>query len=208
MSMGRRCSAQRAIRRFRPDPDPARRCLDGSSRRRSKRRAAATSRWARSSPRVTSDKIRERSPSTTPSMVGEAPRYRGLDRPPGHPRGRCEEPRDWRCVSRTRLSDAPSITSSSPSRPGSANSVVHVRPEPDARGPRARHRLRADDAPTRQVMERFHAMFGIPAAFHFCVPLATRRGFGGPEANLGDDVSRPVGRGSAVAMTRVDKEEL
>ena len=55
------------------------------------------------------------------------------------------------------------------------------------------------------VMDRFHQMFDIPddVGFHFCVPLGYPQGNFGPndaQADVGDDLPRPVGRSRSVGV--------
>ncbi|MGH7320548.1 MAG: nitroreductase family protein [Candidatus Rokuibacteriota bacterium] len=79
------------------------------------------------------------------------------------------------------MKDVPCVVFALAGPPGAANSVI-----PAAQNLMlAARALGIGSVPTTlhpQVMDRFHAMFGIPAdvSFHFCIPLGYPRGHFGP----------------------------
>jgi nitroreductase len=85
------------------------------------------------------------------------------------------------------MKDAPCVVFALAVPPGGANSII-----PAAQNLMlAARALGIGSVPTTlhaKVMDRFRAMFGIPAdvAFHFCIPL------GYPQGNFGPNVRKPI----------------
>jgi nitroreductase len=184
MPVGEAMFGQRAIRRFRPDPIPvetlhllleaAVRAPNGGNRQ--------TGRFL-----AVTDRARLREFGALYREAWWAKRFdeHGWTRPEDVPAG------DRNYQSAMRLADAiggvPCVVFALTVPPGGANSII-----PAAQNLMlAARALGIGSVPTTlhpKVMDRFHAMFGIPGdvGFHFCIPL------GYPEGEFRPSVRRPT----------------
>jgi nitroreductase len=184
MSVGEAMFTQRAIRRFRPDPIPTedlRLVLEAAVRapnggnRQIARFLVVTDR----------DKIRAFGALYREAWWAKRRDERGWTRPEDIP----PEERTYRSAMALAesMTDVPCVAFALAVPPGTANSVI-----PAAQNLMlAARALGIGSVPTTlhpAVMERFHALFGIPAeaSFHFCIPL------GYPAGAFGANRRRPT----------------
>jgi len=180
MPIGEAMFTQRSIRRFRPDPIPladVRLMLEAAV----KAPSGGNQQWARFLVLNDRDRIREFGALYREAWWAKRRDFEGWTKPEDIP------PTSKVSLSAMRLADeigeAPLVVFVLAEPPGPANSVITCAQNLML----AARALGIGSCPTTlhpQVMERFHAMFGIPekVAFHFCVPMGYPRGRFGPTA--------------------------
>jgi nitroreductase len=182
MPIGEAMFTQRSIRRFRPDPIPIediRLILDAAA----KAPNGGNRQIARFLVLTDRAKIREFGRLYHQAWWAKRRDEHGWTGPQDVP----PENQAYRSAMRLadEIGDAPCIVFALAVPPGSANSVLPAVQNLML----AARALGIGSVPTTlhpEVMERFHAMFGIPddVSFHFCVPLGYPRGNFGPTTRL------------------------
>ncbi|HXH81304.1 MAG TPA: nitroreductase family protein [Candidatus Tectomicrobia bacterium] len=184
MPLGEAIFTQRSIRRFKPDPIPmadirliveaAVRAPNGGNRQIA-RFLVVTDR----------EKIRQFGALYREAWWAKRKDERGWTRPEDIPPE--EKTYRWASVLAEEMKDVPCVVLAYGLPPGWANSVIPAVQNMML----AARALGIGSIPTTlhpSVMDRVHAMFGIPkdATFHFCVPL------GYPRGSFGPNVRRPT----------------
>ncbi len=184
MPIGEAMFTQRSIRRFRPDPIPMedlRLVIEAAS----KAPNGGNRQIARFLVVTDRARIREFGGLYREAWWAKRRDEKGWTRPEDIP----DDARTYRSAMglAEEMKAVPCVVFALAGPPGSANSVI-----PAAQNLMlAARALGIGSVPTTlhpQVMERFHAMFGIPtdATFHFCIPL------GYPRGGFGPNVRRPT----------------
>ncbi len=184
MPIGEAMFSQRSVRKFRPDPIPAediRLILEAAV----KAPNGANRQIGRFLVVNDREKIREFGHLYHEAWWAKRRDERGWTRPEDIP----SEEKSYRAAMELadEIKDVPCIAFALTVGPGGANSVIPACQNLML----AAHALGIGSIPTTlhaQVMDRFHAMFGIPKemTFHFCIPL------GYPGVKYGPSRRRPV----------------
>jgi nitroreductase len=178
MPVGEAMWSQRAIRRYRPDPIPEadlRLILEAAI----KAPSGGNQQWARFLLVTDRAQLREFGRLYHEAWWAKRRDGEGWTKPEDLPQGKNVSRSAMRLADE--IGEAPAIVFVLAKKPGPANSVITCAQNLML----AARALGIGSVPTTlhpQVMDRFNAMFGIPAdvAFHFCIPLGYPRGKFGP----------------------------